>query len=113
MNPYDDGVSLDTFVDWLIDAGHPITRIDDHDDWLHRFETALTALPEAKRRQSVLPLLDAYRKPERPILGAIAPADVFRAAVRAAGVGADGDIPHITQSLIGKYATDLQRLGLV
>ena len=22
MNPYDDGVSLDTFVDWLIDAGH-------------------------------------------------------------------------------------------
>ena len=113
MNPYDDGVSLDTFVDWLIDVGHPIARIDDHDDWLHRFETALTALPDAKRRHSVLPLLDAYRKPERPILGAIAPADGFHAAVRAAGVGADGDIPHITQSLIGKYAADLERLGLV
>ena len=113
MNPYDDGVSLDTFVDWLIDVGHPIARIDDHDDWLHRFETALTALPDAKRRHSVLPLLDAYRKPERPVLGAIAPADGFHAAVRAAGVGADGDIPHITQSLIGKYAADLERLGLV
>nr|WP_234835122.1 carboxylic acid reductase [Mycolicibacterium stellerae] len=113
MNPYDDGVSLDTYVDWLIEAGHPIARIDDHDDWFHRFETALTALPEAKRRHSVLPLLDAYRKPERPVLGAIAPADGFHAAVRAAGVGADGDIPHITQSLIAKYATDLERLGLV
>ncbi|HEV7852307.1 MAG TPA: hypothetical protein VGP27_13295, partial [Mycobacterium sp.] len=109
----DDGVSLDTFVDWLIEAGHPIARIEDHDDWLHRFETALTALPDAQRRHSVLPLLDAYRKPERPILGAIAPADAFRAAVRAAGVGAEGDIPHITQSLIGKYVSDLQRLDLV
>jgi fatty acid CoA ligase FadD9 len=113
MNPYDDGVSLDTFVDWLIEAGHPIARIEDHDDWLHRFETALTALPDAQRRHSVLPLLDAYHKPERPILGAIAPADVFRAAVRAAGVGAEGDIPHITQSLIGKYVSDLQRLDLL
>jgi fatty acid CoA ligase FadD9 len=61
----------------------------------------------------VLPLLDAYRKPERPIRGAIAPADVFRAAVRTANVGAEGDIPHLTQSLIGKYVADLERLGLV
>ena len=113
MNPYDDGISLDTFVDWLIDAGRPIVRIDDHDDWLHRFETALTALPDTQRRHSVLPLLDAYRKPERPIRGAIASAEGFQAAVRAARVGADGDIPHITQSLIGKYTADLERLGLV
>ena len=82
MNPYDDGISLDTFVDWLVDAGHQIARIDDYDDWLQRFETALTALPERQRRHSVLPLLDAYRKPERPMRGAIAPAEVFRAAVR-------------------------------
>ena len=113
MNPYDDGISLDTFVDWLIDAGHQIARIDDHDEWLHRFETALTALPDAQRRHSVLPLLDAYRKPERPIRGAIAPTEVFHAAVRAAKVGADGDIPHLSQSLIDKYVADLQRLGLV
>jgi fatty acid CoA ligase FadD9 len=33
--------------------------------------------------------------------------------VRAAGVGDDGDIPHVTDSLIGKYAADLERLGLV
>ncbi len=113
MNPHDDNISLDTFVDWLNDAGHPITRIRDYDDWLHRFETALNALPEAKRRHSVLPLLDAYRKPERPVRGAIAPTDVFRTAVRAAKIGAAGDIPHITAALISKYVADLKRLELV
>ena len=113
MNPHDDGVSLDTFVDWLIDAGHQISRIDDHQEWLNRFETALTALPERQRRHSVLPLLDAYRKPERPVRGAIAPTDVFRGAVRAAKIGADQDIPHVSRSLIDKYVADLQRLDLV
>lgn len=43
MNPHDDGVSLDVFVDWVIDAGHVIHRIDDYDNWLGRFETALRA----------------------------------------------------------------------
>ncbi len=113
MNPHDDGISLDTFVDWLIDAGHQIARIEDHDEWFNRFETALSALPERQRRHSVLPLLDAYRKPERPIRGAIAPTDVFRSAVRAAKIGADQDIPHVSESLIDKFVTDLQRLDLI
>ncbi len=30
MNPWDDGVSLDTFVEWLIDAGHGITKIEQY-----------------------------------------------------------------------------------
>jgi fatty acid CoA ligase FadD9 len=111
MNPYDDGVSLDTFVDWLIDAGHKIQRIDDYADWLTRFETALRALPD--RQQSVLPLLNAYAKPEKPIRGAIAPTEVFHAAVRAAKVGADKDIPHLSRHLIDKYVSDLQHLGVI
>ena len=60
MNPHDDGISLDTFVDWLIAAGHDRAHRRYH-DWLARFETALTALPDAQRQQSVLPLLDVYR----------------------------------------------------
>lgn len=46
FNPHHDGVSMDTFVDWLIDAGYKITRIDDYDQWLARFELALKGLPE-------------------------------------------------------------------
>jgi fatty acid CoA ligase FadD9 len=113
MNPYDDGVSLDSFVDWLIDAGHQIHRIDDYYDWLTRFETALKALPEKERQQSVLPLLDAYRQPQRPLRGAPAPTEVFHTAVQAAKIGADKDIPHLSTALIDKYITDLHHLGLL
>ncbi|MQY22561.1 Carboxylic acid reductase [Nocardia sp. RB20] len=54
FNPHDDGISLDTYVDWLIDAGHPITRVDNYPDWLTRFETAIKALPDKQRRHSLL-----------------------------------------------------------
>jgi fatty acid CoA ligase FadD9 len=113
MNPYDDGVSLDVFVDWLIRAGNKIQRIADYDEWLARFQTALTGLPERQRQQSVLPLLHAFRKPEKPLRGAAAPTDVFRAAVRADKVGPDQDIPHISAELIDKYADDLRELSLL
>jgi len=113
MNPHDDGISLDVFVDWLIAAGHDIQRIDDHDDWLGRFETALRALPDKQRQHSVLPLLDAYRKPEVPLRGAPAPTDMFREAVQAVKIGAEKDIPHLSAALIDKYVSDLKLLGLI
>ena len=107
MNPYDDGISLDVFVDWLTRPATRSTRIDDYEDWLARFETALTGLPERQRQHSVLPLLHAFREPERPLPGAAAPTEVFQAAVRAAKVGDDKDIPHLSASLINKYVSDL------
>jgi len=113
MNPHDDGVSLDVFVDWLIDAGQDIRRIDDYDEWFGRFETALRALPDNQRQHSVLPLLDFYRKPQEPVHGAPAPTEVFRAAVQDAKVGADKDIPHLSKPLIDKFVADLRLLGLV
>jgi fatty acid CoA ligase FadD9 len=112
-NPHDDGVSLDTFVDWLIEAGQNIARIDDYRDWLARFETALRALPEKQRQHSVLPLLSAYATPQPALRGAPAPTEVFHAAVRAARVGPEKDIPHISATLINKYVTDLRYLGLL
>lgn len=113
MNPYDDDISLDTYVDWLIDAGHPIERIPDYDTWLRRFETAMRALPDRQRRHSVLPLLHSYRRPQRPVRGSIAPTERFHMAVQEAKIGPDKDIPHVTREIIGKYATDLRLLGLV
>jgi fatty acid CoA ligase FadD9 len=113
MNPHDDGISLDVFVDWLIEAGQDIQRIDNYDEWLGRFETTLRALPQKQRQHSVLPLLDAYREPEKPLRGAPAPTEVFRDAVQAAKIGADEDIPHLSASLIDKYIVDLQHLGLL
>jgi fatty acid CoA ligase FadD9 len=113
MNPYDDGISMDTFADWLIDAGYPIIRVPGYAAWLERFETTLRALPEKQRQASLIPLLHNYQKPEHPINGSLAPADHFRAAVQEAKIGPDKDIPHISAPVIVKYATDLELLGLL
>lgn len=116
MNPYDDGLGLDEFVDWIVEAGYPVRRITDYADWLQRFETTLRALPERQRQASLLPLLHNYQKPQPPICGSIATTDRFRTAVRSAGIGpdpADPDIPHVTPEIIVKYVTDLKLLGLL
>ncbi|MFI5774583.1 thioester reductase domain-containing protein [Streptomyces sp. NPDC051658] len=60
VNPHDDGISLDTVVDWLLAAGHPLTRVQDHAEWIDRFETALRGLPDRQRQHSLLPLLHAF-----------------------------------------------------
>ncbi|BBZ06358.1 oxidoreductase [Mycolicibacterium doricum] len=113
MNPYDDGIGQDEFVDWLIEAGYPIERVGDYDQWLARFETAIRALPERQRQASLLPLLHNYRHPSRPLRGAMAPTDRFRAAVQEAKIGPSKDIPHVRREVIVKYVTDLQLLGLL
>jgi fatty acid CoA ligase FadD9 len=113
MNPYDDGIGLDEYVDWLIDAGYPVQRIADYGEWLRRFEGAMRALPERQRQYSLLPLLHNYQKPEQPMHGSLAPTDRFRAAVQEAKIGADKDIPHISAPIIVKYITNLELLGLL
>jgi fatty acid CoA ligase FadD9 len=113
MNPYDDGIGQDEYVDWLVDAGHPIDRVADYHEWMQRFETSMRSLPDKQRQASLLPLLHNYQQPAKPILGSFAPADRFRAAVQDAKIGPDKDIPHVTREVIVKYVTDLQLLGLL
>ncbi|BBZ30980.1 oxidoreductase [Mycolicibacterium madagascariense] len=113
MNPHDDGIGMDQFVDWLVDAGYAIKRVDGYGDWLARFETSLRALPEKQRNASLLPLLHNYQKPEHPLNGSIAPTERFQAAVQEAKIGPDKDIPHVSAPVVVKYATDLELLGLL
>jgi thioester reductase-like protein len=130
MNPHDDGIGYDEYVDWLIEAGYPIQRIGDFAEWLQRFETGLSALPERQRQHSLLwqlplpnstPLHNSdllqsnHLQPAEPTRGPLA-TDRFRAAVRAAKIGPDKDnpdIPHVSPPIIIKYVTDLQLLGLL
>ncbi|MFV8052426.1 carboxylic acid reductase [Mycobacterium sp. 48b] len=113
MNPHDDGLGMDEFVDWLVEAGYPIQRVEDYQEWLSRFETTLRALPDKQRQASLLPLLHNYQQPGLPVNGAMAPTDVFRAAVQDAKIGPDKDIPHVTREVIVKYISDLKLLGLL
>jgi fatty acid CoA ligase FadD9 len=108
-NPHDDGISLDTFVDWIIAAGYPIEKIDDYSGWLARFETSMRALPERQRAHSVLTVLDVYREPMPAVAGSPVPGAQFQSAVEHWGRA----IPHVTQQLIGKYLAELDRLGVL
>jgi amino acid adenylation domain-containing protein/thioester reductase-like protein/non-ribosomal peptide synthase protein (TIGR01720 family) len=119
MNPNDDDIGLDEFVDWLVEAGYPIERVGDFDEWLDRFEDRLRALPARQRQNSVLQMLmmrnSKYLQPE-PYQGAYATTDRFRAAVKMANIGhieEDADIPSLSPQIILKYVTDLQLFGLL
>ena len=113
INPHDDGIGLDEYVDWVADFGWPVERIADYDQWFARFETALRNLPEKQRQASLLPLLESYRRPLPPMPGALASTQRFQSAVMKAGIGPHGDIPHIDQAVIEKYVTDLEFLGFL
>src|ERR1700757_4581965 len=45
MNPHDDGIGLDVYVDWLIDAGYDIRRVADFDQWRKGFNRARVGRP--------------------------------------------------------------------
>jgi glycopeptidolipid biosynthesis protein len=116
MNTHDDGIGLDVYVDWLIEAGYPIQRIGDTWEWLQRFETGLRALPHRQRRHAVQAWQLQLRnsgdtQPQEPMPSA--PAQRFRAAVQGAKIGPDNDVPHVSAPSITKYISDLQLLGLL
>lgn len=113
LNPHDDGLGLDQYVDWLEESGCGIERIVDYDTWYDRFRRALLDLPEKPRAQSLLPLLDTYRYPQPALRGTFAPTDRFRDEVRNAQLGCAGAIPHVRVAEVVKYRTDLQQLGLL
>lgn len=113
MNCHDDGIGMDEYVDWLISVGHCIKRITKYSEWLQQFETSLRSLPAKLQAASLMPLLHNYQKPEKPICGSTFNTDIFREAVKKAGIGPTQDIPTIDKSLIAKYIVDLQHLNLI
>lgn len=113
VNPHDDGLSFDQFVDWLIDAGHEIERVASYDEWYRRFEMALRALPENERQRSSYPLLaDQFGSPTPACRGSVVPARALPSRVKDLGLAAYGDIPGMSPGYLGKMVDDLRALGL-
>ena len=118
MNPHDDGIGIDEYVDWLIEAGYPIERVEDFGQWVQRFEDGLRALPDRQAQNTVLPLLLAVRRgaldfqPPEPRSGPRLPPSGSGRGPRGPN-RCSGDIPHVTREVIIRYATDLEALGLL
>ena len=109
VNPGDEGIGLDQFVDWMIAAGCAIERLPSYGDWARRIETAMNALPDAERQHAMLAIMGPWRLPQGTGATSSLPAARFIAAANAAGV----PIPQLSADLIGKYVADLRHLGLL
>ena len=112
LNPNNDGVSLDRFVEWLAMAGRQIDRIDDYADWFTRFETALRSLPEEQRQHSSLPLLHQLREPMPAAFGTAVSAARFSAALQDSGA-ASCEIRSLSKAFIAKCLADIVHLQLI
>jgi fatty acid CoA ligase FadD9 len=108
-NPHPNFVSFDEFVDWMIEAGCQIERIADYDDWFRRFETALHLLPEDQRAHSLLQIVEPYRRPQHPGMGAGVSCERFSRGAEDAGF----PVPRLGAPLIHKYVADLKHIGLL
>jgi fatty acid CoA ligase FadD9 len=103
------GASLDSIVDWLVAAGCPMERIEPYDEWLSHFETAMNALTEEQKQESMLAILGPYRRPQAAGTRAVMPAEKFQSGCREAGIA----IPQLTQSLIQQYVAGLRHHRLI
>ncbi|WP_171046599.1 thioester reductase domain-containing protein [Pseudarthrobacter sp. NamE5] len=105
VNPFDDGVSLDTIVDWLIDMGVPLTRIGSYADWFARFTVALNALGRDDKRASVLPLLEGFSRPEEPSYGSLIGSQELTVAL---GADPSVNLCGLTPAFLLKCVDDLE-----
>lgn len=104
-----DGISLDSFVDWIISAGYPVERVADHDQWLERFRAKLGTLTEAQRQRSSLAILEFVSKPF-PAHPRPRGSGHFEEAIRQLPIGPE--VPHLSEAYIHKYLKDIELLGM-
>jgi len=110
INYLDDGVSLDTIVDWIETAGYRIDRIADHREWITKFEARLKALPEQLRQHSSVQVLDPFRHAYKEH-GSVVGSDQFIDGVARLPIGPE--VPHISEAFIHKCLDDMRRHGLI
>ncbi|MGA2080219.1 MAG: thioester reductase domain-containing protein [Holophaga sp.] len=109
----DDGVSLDTLVDWVQSAGYRVERIPDHAAWFQAFGARLRELPGALRQHSSLPILAQWAEPLSAWEAERIDATRFVQQVRRLHPGGEADLPRLDEAYLHKYLDDLQALGIV
>ncbi len=101
---WDDGVSLDRFVDWLGTAGRSVVRLADHAEWLAEFRRRLEARPDGERGSSALAILGRWERPESDVVNARLDTRQLRA--RLAAWGRD-DVPVIDEAFVHRWVRAL------
>jgi fatty acid CoA ligase FadD9 len=105
--PGDGGPSLDTLMDWVQSAGHPLRRIQDHGAWHRAFGAALQALPADQRRDSALPVLGHWAEPLPGWATGASDASRFRQEVARLRPGGEAGLPALSEGYLHRYLADL------
>ncbi|KLN67139.1 hypothetical protein ZX61_01010 [Vibrio sp. VPAP30] len=114
VNPHHDGISLDTFVDWLEEIGVRFHRIEQYSAWYQLFKEAHQQLGEERKAESLWPLIHSYHSPLAAVSGSPIPSKHFESKVAKTKIADFGNgIPRIDKNLINKYFNDLTRLKKV
>lgn len=107
---HDDGVSLDTMVDWITAAGYAVKRCDDYAAWLRAFRDKLEALGPAEQQRSVLPILHQW---EQPIRGDLAFDNRQLRERLGALAGRPVEVPRIDAEYVRQYLKNMVYQGLI
>jgi fatty acid CoA ligase FadD9 len=105
----DDGVSLDTFIDWVQRAGYPVRRVADHSAWVRAFRERLEALAPSDQPHTALPVLGLYERP----MGHDLALDNGRLRERLGVLGEPAEMPHIDEPAIRRYLASMADAGLI
>lgn len=106
----DDGISLDTIIDWVTTAGYRVSHIDDHGEWNRRLAEKLRQLPEEKRQRSSLNILHSFAQSYDPRPERLHSRN-FEAAVATSDIGPE--VVQLSEAFIHKYLDDMVAQGLL
>jgi fatty acid CoA ligase FadD9 len=109
---WDDGVSLDTLVDWIASAGYAVTRVPDHAAWYAAFRERLQALPPLIQQRSALPILHQWARPIPVDAEVRFEARRLRERLEELA-GGPVELPRLDEGLTHTYLRDLVALGLI
>jgi len=115
VNPHRE-VDLDTIIDWVETAGYPLGRIEDYSAWYQAFRNRLSTLERSKRRQSLLPLIHAWKHPMRHAGARYDTTSLHGHLAQLAGRDASedlADMPSINEPFVHKCLMDMCALGLI
>ncbi len=103
------GPSLDTWIDWVKQAGYHVERIDDHATWWRRFREKLLALDPMEQHRSPLAILHQWERPLGPELAF----DNRRLLERLAAIAGPVAIPDVDALFVEQYLKNMVYLGLI
>lgn len=111
MNVHDDGISLDSLLDWTAAAGYPLSTVTPYQRWFDEYGRALEQLPPAVRETTNFPILYQWAKPSGAA-GTRCKNDAFSRALQEWTTFKEG-VPHLDQMYLEHYLKGMHRQHLI